>query len=628
MGRMRLRSRIAFPRPLVFALLFSLFLLCFIVTPLWNTLPGLPLKAAFLALTLVSAFPWAWWGSGAEGAGPPYLRSPTLGDLLTLLAMAIPIFVWNFPALSASIPWRGDEEYHILFAAQLADMVPGHLAHLAVLACFLAWAWRNPVMNRSVISATMIFGILAAFAGRSAHLDIYRVLRYPILLKYLTALPVYLSTLMPSLSAIPFGPGGPFPEIPYRLLPLLSGILLSWCGFRFLGRHPLPIRIGGALIIAGLPLVRYYQTLFYLEMPAVLCMTLVCFQAVPLLRADPKSLVRYPGWYALLLIGFLKETTLPFLAAFLCCRLLFQLSRLLQLSRPSRLASLPQRPFAWKAWAREAVVFFCVAFPLFLYLFYRLRLNTSRGYHPEASNLLDPRFLILVARSWWDSFGLLLPLSAAGAALLLRRRSRYKWPALVFPCLAFFLVFLFHFLDGGLYVGYSRFNLFLLPALMALAWEALRYGAVRRPSLAVAALVLIFAANLALTPLNPDGSRKPNWGIYASEIGDHSYPYREALACVKREHAGEKIRLTGLYYPYATWFYLGPDGVPELSLVDKPADEGATLDSLLAASAAEGFADVLYHVIGDTVPAIVDVHGYGRRREFRNQAHVLVLFSR
>jgi hypothetical protein len=278
----------------------------------------------------------------------------------------------------------------------------------------------------------------------------------------------------------------------------------------------------------------------------------------------------------------------------------------------------------WKVFSQEAIVSFCIGFPLFLYLIYRLKYSNSRSYHPDISGLLELRFFVLELGSWWDSFGLLLPLATVGALVLVVRR---KWTSLLFPSLAFLLVFAFHFLDGGFYIGYSRFNLFLLPPLLALAWEALRFGASRLPAYTLGTLALIVGSSLVLSPIHFDGSRQPHWGVYALDVGEHSYPYRQALAYLKQNHAGKKTRLTGLYFTYSVDFYLAPKEMPEITLVEKPADESALMDSLLAASELDKFDVVLYHVLGDTIPAPNNLHGYGMEKIFRNQAHVLVLFS-
>ncbi|MEO7425498.1 MAG: hypothetical protein ABI036_09950 [Fibrobacteria bacterium] len=614
--------RPAFRPPLLFLLLYGIFLLCFVVTPLWNSLPGLPLKGAFLAMSLTAGFLWAWLGVGGLSGGG--LRSPKAADTGWFLLILLLLFFLERRPLLASIPWRGDEEYHIRFTSQLAGLYASHPWYPLVLAGFLALGCFLPVMNRKAIAAALLLGALAAMAGFRAHLDIYHVLRYPIFLKYLAAFPVYLSS----------GFSHPFPEIPFRLFPLLSGAGLSWLGFHALAGYgggyreyrgyDIPIRIAAGMAVATLPLLRYYNTYLYLEMPAVFCMSLVCFQAVPLLRADLGSLTRHSGWYALLLIGFIKETTLPFLAAFLCCRLLFRLPALLQGLRDGS-KGLWQHWRPWRSWLEEAAVIFCVGFPLFFYICYRLQAGISRGYLPEFSHVLDAHLLFAAARSWWDSFGLLLPLALAGALLALRRR---KWETLLFPGLAFVLTAAFHLFDLGIYIGYSRFNLFLLPCLLALSWQALRYGAFRIPAATLAGLALLLAGNIILSPVNADGSKKPHWGVYGTDVGDHAYPYREAVLQLKQAGLGKHARLTGLYYPYPTGFYLEPDQMPVQSLVAPASDEAVLMDSLLAASDREGFTAVLYHVLGDSVPVLKNPHGYGNIRIFRNQAHALVLFSR
>ena len=51
--------------------------------------------------------------------------------------------------------------------------------------------------------------------------------------------------------------------------------------------------------------------------PAVLLMAIVAFHAEALLFDEVHEVLQHPAWVALVLIGFIKETALPFLAAFL-----------------------------------------------------------------------------------------------------------------------------------------------------------------------------------------------------------------------------------------------------------------------------------------------------------------------
>jgi hypothetical protein len=70
----------------------------------------------------------------------------------------------------------------------------------------------------------------------------------------------------------------------------------------------------------SIPLVFYYSSIFYLELPAVCLMFVVCLRIDHLLHSDFNEIRNDPAWYALLLLGFIKETTLPFLIVFVIFR--------------------------------------------------------------------------------------------------------------------------------------------------------------------------------------------------------------------------------------------------------------------------------------------------------------------
>lgn len=554
MAGMRHGARPFAPRAALFSVLFGLFLLCFAFTPLWTRFPSPFARGAALACTLAAGALWAWLASGP-------LRLPALRRIAWLAPILLFAALLNLPALSASLPWRGDEDHHVVFAMDLAKALRGHGLSLSE-----SDYW-------------------------------FHVLRYPILLKYLTAVPVCLYSFLPD---------GLPPEIPYRLLPLLSAAVLAWLGFHFLRRHPLPLRLAAALSVLTLPLVRYYSSIFYLEMPAAACMAWVCFQAPSLLRAEPSRLARMPAWYALLLLGFLKETALPFLLAFLCVRLICRI-RL----RPS-------------PWWRELAVPACVLLPLALYLAYRSRFGDFRAPGLHHTNLFDLHLPVRLALSLWESFGPLLPLALAGAASL---AARGRWAPLAFLSLACAGSAALHYLDDHNFIGYSRFNLFLLPGLLALAWEAVRRLQALRPRLAAPLLAAAVGMNVILSPVNADGSKRPFWGVYGVDVGEHYYPYRQALAFLEARHGGVRVRLTGHHYRYFAAFYTGRADWPEQVLMEPQADETAQVEAALAAAERDGVEAVLYQLRGEP-PRLPAAHGYARARIFRNRAHALVLFSR
>lgn len=588
-------------RPLVFFLLFGLFLLVYAVTPLWIRLPGAASRAAFLAAVLLAGGAWAWWASGSLAL--PRLRHPRL--FYGCLAFAA---LLELPALLASIPWRGDEDHHIVFTWDLARALASRPGYLLLPLFPLLWGRFAPPRPAWILAGAALLAGLALLVGFTADVpappeDVdYHVLRYPILLKYVAAVPVYLAGLVP-LGA---------PEWPYRLLPVLSAGLLAWVAGRALRRRPKLLWISAGALVLSLPLVRYYASIFYLEMPAVLLMAVACFRADELLRGDPDRLVRKPAWYALLLVGFIKETTLPFLAAFSAFRLLARAPGLLRSRSPG-------------PWLDEARVHFCTGLPLLLYLACRAGFGDPRPAGLHVPNLWHPEFALRLAHSLWDSFGPLLPMACLGFAALLRRGKRLVPLFLASTAL---LNAALHYLDDYNFIGYSRFNLFLLPGLLALGWESLRWPSARsrRPAIAVLTVAGLLCA--LLNPVFPDGSKRPFWGVYGVDTGEHYYPHRQAFAALAERYPGEKALFTGHHYLYLARFYTGTRDWPVQSLLPHPpADGAAALDSVLASAAAEGYAAVLWQVTGEWREP-EKRHGFDRMVVFRNRAHVLVLFGR
>jgi len=192
----------------------------------------------------------------------------------------------------------------------------------------------------------------------------------------------------------------------------------------------------------------YYSSTLYLELPAALLMTVVLFDAERLLTDTPEELRVRPAWYALILIGFVKETTIPFLLAFLLCRLAGR-------ARGLRIALRSGRTLL-----AEAGVVFGVLFPLAAYLFFRELWAESSAYVAVPVHLLDPRNYTILLRSYAQQFGPLGLLAAGGLIVMLVRR---RFLVVLFLATAFFGDAAFHFLDQVQLIGYSRFNLLFFP---------------------------------------------------------------------------------------------------------------------------------------------------------------------
>lgn len=607
---MRAYSGSSLGRPLVFFSLFSLYLLVFSITPIWIHFAG-PVRQGLVlpAITAAGLF-WA-----AASSGSVSLRWKTaLPWFLGFLAAALAL---NHQSLSSSIPWRGDEDHHIVFAWDLARLLEARPAYLLLPALPILLtallARGNPGKARLFVGA-LALALLAPLLALTADIDAspedvwYHILRYPILLKYLTAVPAYLGTLLPA--DLPR-------EWAYRLLPLASAAGLATLAALELRRHAFGLRLAAGIALLTLPLVRYYSSIFYLEMPAVFCMTWAALRADRLLRADPARLVSMPAWYALLLVGFMKETTLPFLVAFCACRL------------AARAALLRKNgPPAFRTLLSEVGVLYAVCLPLFLYLLFRSHFGDPRPVGFALSHLRNPELAWRLLQSLFTSFAVLLPFALAGLYYAIRSSPSHLLPP-AFLLLAAALNAALHYLDDPAYIGYSRFNLFLLPSLAALALFATRRTAHRHPSLAASLLVLVLATNALLSPILPDGSKKPLWSIYGADTGEHYYPYRDALQTLMEKHMGEDVLLTGHHYGYLARFYTGRLEWPAQRLVSaEPGDETARIDSALSAAAQSGRRAVLYHFLGPKYRLPEKLHGYGKTQVFRNDAHTLVLFSR
>ncbi len=509
----------------------------------------------------------------------------------------------EFRCLSVSIPWRGDEDYHIFCAVQITHSLALHKMYFLALALFLIFAFLRPSLDGLLIFIAAVFFLGVTWVGHRAHIDLYHALRYPIFLHYVAATLAYFANLIRH---------NPYPEIPYRLLPLLSAACLAGLGFYSLRRHSIFLRLGLFFLLATLPVIRNFDSLFYLEMPAVFCMTLVCLQAIRLLRGDPERLLAMPSWIALLLLGFMKETTIPFLFVFLCCRIIFRLSHLIK-----------NQSLGWKPMLAELKISFAICFPICLYLLYRLRIGPTRFYSPHFEYIQDAHLYWIQLHSLWDSFGLLLPIAIAGFVLLLVRR---KWQLLFFLALILLVDSTFHFLDNRQYNGYSRFNLFLLPSLLVFAVEFLRLVTKKYLPYALGFLAFAIGVQSYYSPVHKDGTRVQDWGIYGVDVGDQSYPYREALKYLEIHYPKEKVLFTGLYYPYYTEFYLHKQGWPEQQLIEISKLEFIRMDSVLFAAKKNGYPVVLYHVLKSPLN-LEATYGFGSVKVFKNQAHSLLLFG-
>ncbi len=630
---------IRLPRTFLFALLASLFILAFVISPYWF-LARSPLEMAIILLATI--------GLGAIWC---HLSSSDLevrftgGDAAWLAILLAALFLLNYKPLTAAIPWRGDEERHIRIAVYLAAQIPIEwiLVAFALFALFWAAAWRGWKWTMAALGALTVAGAVA-FLWKNGPFQGERpdwIFRYPFLNYWFYML-------------IPKAAGylvGPYHEILYRIVPLISAALTAYAFQKELsGRLGMAALVWG-LCVATIPLVFYYSSILYLEPPAVFLMLIVCLRSAALLQADFADLKREPAWYALILLGLIKETTLAFLVCFLACRLAFRWwSRRHERGRTAFVRFLGE----------ELAVSYSIFLPILLYLALRAALVDSRGFRPDLSGLLNPFVYRAAGQSFLEQFGPFLLLFVAGCVILFLRR---EYVSLGFFLTVLVLTPLVFALDtGGDHAGYSRFNLYVLPVILGGALAASRKIAERGKFIGISAASIVIVVNLALSPVHLDGTKTPFWGNYLLDTSEHYYPYPQALAWLKENHGQARILFSGMNYPYYFDFYFqqlgwrpayrfdqnlisgeyhedfvmyfdGPGWAPKRRidrwLASEESNEGMFLSRALERAGAGNFDVVLYHVLGNEIPPLDrDTNRFFQAKVFQNQAHILAAYIR
>ena len=607
------RGRLLLSREVVFAGAFSVWCASFVLAPYW-ALPVLQsdtvrqgdpgsLLMLILALGLL-------WARGAAGPLRVDLRGVPVGSWLVVGASLI---VLDAAALTQPILVNDDETMH--FPANQAALY--HLRHTVTCAPLLWGAWVLLVglaarRWRSWPACLLLSAVCVAGVIDSVRLyddDYLWVLRHPFLGRWLEALPLAL--------------GGSFigdhrlPEWSYRLVPCLSGIAVSWLVVTELRSRPAWLRIGAGLVVGTLPLIVAYRSMLYLEMPALPLLTWACLRAETLTGDEPGRLRTRWGWGSLLLAGFIRETTIGILAGFLAVRWL----RRLWLDRRAR-----------RGWARlraEASLSATLLLPVFLYVWFRGRSTSMRNtYDPVFGQLFDLVGYLDLLSALVEQMLPLLLLGGAGAVLAWRRGARFAlltWSAAALAHVCF------HRLDPlPVWWAYGRFNLYLVPPLLAAAVPLLT----QLPSVRVAGvLICALALNLLGYPLYRDGSRVPGWGRGTYPLAlDDSYPYDQALVWLRDHAPRARIRFSGPGQ-YAFWFYF-----PRLGWAPAVYDHewhlfdgrprGAVIDSAFRRAAADGVEVLVLQqdpADGDVPPAAA---GFVLVTRIHNRAHSLLIYQR
>ena len=602
---------ILLPRMFVISLLAAIYALGFIVTPYWINVE--PKGEMIFILALIIGIGVVWSFFAAEDL-QIRVESIHWSHLFILLAGLV---VLNFRPLTSNIPWRGDEDVQITRTITLALKISTKWVIVFFIAfissAYLAWKKSKWAI---FLGITCVAGVIYLTIAKNplAGISSATLLRYPYINYWFFAIIPKLAMLFKI---------NPYQEVLFRIVPFLSTFALVWVFQKELSESKTSLNILWGITAATIPIVYYYSSILYLELPAVFLMLVVSLNIKSLLMEDYPKIRQNPAWYALILIGFIKETTIPFLICFLGWRLI---TSLLQ----KRLSPRTIKHLLLKL-SEEVRIALAVLLPALFYLFLRSTLSQQeRGYSLTISNLTNTVVYRTIMLSYLEQFGVPLLLLFCGGCVLLFLKKEYLSAG--FYLSIFFLYPIFHALDILKYTGYSRFNLFVLPAILAGSVILIKLLINYRKLWGTVATCAILIINLWTSPVFIDGTKKPLWGNYLANTSEHYYPYREALDWLKNNYGNERIMFTGMNYPYYFDFYFNQlNWMPEYNVLqtNNKDNDSVSLSRALAEADTEKFNIVLFQVLGNEIPNPNDTkHYFYEEKIFRNDAHILIVYHR
>ena len=604
---------ILLPRAFVIALLASFYALAFIISPYWLMPASSAGKIVILILTISFGGVWCYFS-----AGNLQIRVD-VQHYLTFVILLIGLIALNYQSLISDIPWRGDESHHINKTLALVTRIS---TTWIVIACIVFTLFLYTVWKRSklaiVLGGLILLGVIIGYTYTNLiPKDPMLFLRYPFISYWFYAMVPILATSITN----------HYHEILYRVIPILCVVAIVWVFLQNLTLAAGPIKFLWGLAIATIPIVFYYSSILYLELLPSFLMLIVCLNIKSLLHDNFEKIRQTPAWYALILVGFIKETTITFLFCFLICRLAIFLIRRRSLdARQDGKATQTIAPYI----LQELAIVFSTLFPLMLYLLLRSTLADIRSFVPDISSLLNISVYLAIGRSFVEQFAVFLLLFIAGCILLILKK---EYSIVCFYVLTFLFIPLFHVVDNSIYAGYSRFNLFILPVVLAGTTVFIKQLSEYKIKIGIIIACIAISVSLLLSPIYPDGSKQPLWGNYLTDTSEHYYPYRAALSWLKKVHPNSHILLVSAYYPYNFTFYFNQlDWQPhyEVSRPDKPKDyaEVTTLSEILAKAEKESFSVVLYQVLGKDTLLPKKIGHFRLEKIIHNDAHILAIYTK
>lgn len=541
----------------VFFLLFVLWSLAFIYSPYWHAFGafGFPyLRYVSLALLGLSGLAWAYFSSSE-------VKVPKIKiEFLPLLLLGLMLFVVNVNPLKADIAWRGDEDFHINLLLQLINYFSFFWARKQIYVVQNPLFWTFLLLMLLLVSLLIIYRVKSnarlkrvvhgcavgigmvlipfpalilfshnAFGDQRDLFLLSDLLRYPFIQKWINLIFV----------APDF-----YHDIKlYRMVPFLSLLAISILLYYFFNQK-LKSKLLSLLFsfsFSTVPLILFYSNILYLEMPIIFLMLVLTFNLRIILKEDSDRLKSHYVWYGLLLMAFLKETAFMFLLLIILLRIGYQL--FIYYKAKGILKPL----------LSEINLSILILGPGFIYLLLR-QIFLPRPYTFYVKNILAISNYVGVLQAFSMQVGLLFVIGTLGLVFLLRKKYMVAFIPLTFLLLGMLLFFLGYQYRGyvesnqaTLFVGYSRWNLYLLPMII---FAGFYFITQMKFTYRIILLCALLISNMVLFPFKSDGARMPNWGSPHSDTAEYTYPYDETIRFLSGQRKTSTLLLLGQYSPY------------------------------------------------------------------------------
>lgn len=522
----------------------------FVVNPLAELLsrpPGpsvaLVMKLGTLIALCVVGVVWALLSFRISTIGWGRVRGQPIWTLALLPAALCVIY---YPSWIQGLAYAGDESYHALSIFMNQLLVYNIVRTGWGVVALFVWTVCSPLILKfkgkgrlAAMIGWVVFGFIVLalqpfwyspdLVGQSFILS--RVGRFPSAQPWISAFLGCL-TLQSWLDML---------ILPMEIMRLLPMLALAALGLAFMLDHRCskrnPIAVAAfALSLLTIPNLLYHGTIVYLELPAVFLAFVCLTDARRLLVTPYPDVCRRWSWWALVFLGFTKETAFPWLLIYACFRSALWIRSVVSepTSRNGTLLRLLRG---------EVTALFCVLGPAFLYAGIRFTLG-GRPYGANFGNAVNLGLWLEMASSLIVQTGFVLVVAVIGLALLWKRRRL----APLFLSIAFFIgMAVFLICDDSQYVGLARFNLLLLPPILFWAWEGFNWVMKSSP---VASLVLcfgVFFSNFTLSPVDFRGEREI-WGM----SGERWYRFEECFDTVLAMDSKAKVLMGNMPVNYCT----------------------------------------------------------------------------